>query len=93
MAIKIYENIIWRDGQKVGWIDGNHVRLESGNKLGYFENNMIYNMEGHKIASIVENNLRFEEGNPPIPLETVNAEIEGTFPLLTKCAVHVLMEG
>jgi hypothetical protein len=91
--MKIFDNKVWRDGQKIGWIDGNHIRTEADSrKLGYFENNFIYNMDGHKIAYIFENELRLENGGDAVPLEKINEEIEGTAPLLEKCAVHVLME-
>ena len=91
--MKIFDNKIWRDGQKIAWIDGNHIRVDqSGQKLGYFENNFIYNMAGHKVAYIYENELRFENGGASIPLEHINEEIEGTVPLLEKCAVHVLLQ-
>ncbi len=91
--MKIYDNKIWRDGQKIGWIDGSHIRTEpDGRRLGYFENDFVYNMDGHKLAYVLEDELRFENGAAPIRLEKVNEEIEGTAPLLEKCAVHVLME-
>jgi hypothetical protein len=91
--MKIFDNKIWRDGQKIGWIDGSHVRAANDNrKLGYFENNFIYNMAGHKVAYIFENELRFENGGVSVPLEKINEEIEGAVPLLEKCAVHVLLE-
>lgn len=90
--MKVFENKIWRDGQKIGWIDGNHIRDHADQRLGYFENNFVYNQAGHKVAYILENELKFENGNASIPLEHINTEIEGTAPLLSKCAVHVLME-
>jgi hypothetical protein len=91
--MKIYDNKIWRNGQKIAWIDGDHIRTEAdGRKLGYFENNFIYNMDGRKIAYIYENELRFENDASPVLLEKINEEIEGTAPLLEKCAVHVLLE-
>jgi len=90
--MKIYDNKIWRDGEKIGWIDGNHIRNHDDQKLGYFQDNFIYNMEGRKVAYILENELKFENGNESIQLEHINSEIEGTAPLLEKCAVHVLME-
>ena len=91
--MKIFDNKIWRNGQKIGWIDGNHIRTEVDNrKLGYFENNFVYNMEGRKVAYLYENELKFENGSASIPLEHINEEIEGAVPLLEKCAVHVLLQ-
>jgi len=91
--MKIFDNKIWRDGQKIAWIDGNHIRTDQdGQKLGYFENNFVYNMAGHKVAYIFENELRFENGGSAVSLEHINEEIEGAVPLLEKCAVHVLLQ-
>ena len=91
--MKIYDNKVWKDGQKIGWIDGIHIRAEAdGHKLGYFENNFIYNEAGHKVAYIHENELMFENGQSSLQLEHINQAIEGTAPLLEKCAVYVLME-
>jgi hypothetical protein len=91
--MKIYDNKIWRDSQKIGWIDGIYIRAEAdGHKLGYFENNFIYNMEGRKVAYMFENELRFENGAAGIPLESINEKIEGTASLFEKAAVYVLLE-
>jgi hypothetical protein len=91
--MKIYDNKVWHDGQKIGWIDGIHIRSEAdGHKLGYFQNNFIFNEAGHKVAYIHENQLMFENGQSPISIEHINEKIEGTDSLLEKCAVYVLLE-
>lgn len=91
--MKIYDNKVWHDGQQIAWIDGHHVRAQSdGHKLGYFENNFIYNEAGYKVAYPFENELRFENGQSSVSLEHINEKIEGTAPLLEKCAVYVLLE-
>ena len=90
--MKIIDRVIWHDSEKVGWIDGSHVRDHAGNKLGYFDGDFIYNKDARKIAYIHENQLVFENGQPNVSLEHINTEIEGTVPLLEKCAVHVLLE-
>jgi 4-fold beta flower protein len=91
--MKIYDGKIYHDGQKIAWIDGHHVRAEAdGRKLGYFDSEYVYNEQAHKVAYIHENELRFENGQPSIQLEKINEEIEGTVPLIEKCAIHVLLE-
>lgn len=90
--MKIIDGKIWHDGQKMGRIDGEHIRDLSDNKLGYCMNGVVYNEAAHKVAYIYENQLVFENGQPSVSLEHINTEVEGTAPLLTKCAVHVLME-
>ena len=90
--IKIFDNKIWKDGEKIAWIDGTHIRNMEDVKLGYFENNYVYNMEGRKVAYIYENEMRYENGESSVPLESINEAIEGNFPILTKCAVKVLLD-
>lgn len=90
--MKIFDNKIYHDGAKIGWIDGEHVRDTADNKLGWFQNGFVYNEAGHKVAYIFENELRFENGQTAIPLEHINEKIEGTVPMLQKCAVQVLLE-
>lgn len=90
---KIIDGKVWHNGQKIGWIEGSHIRSEAGGgKLGYYEGDIVFNEAGRKVAWIHENELVFANGNPSIPLEHLNAEIEGTDPPIVKCAVHVLLE-
>jgi hypothetical protein len=90
--IKIFDNKIWKDGARIGWVDGSHIRNLEDVKLGYFENNYIYNMEARKVAYIYENEMRYENGESSVDLERINEMIEGNFPILTKCAVKVLLD-
>jgi hypothetical protein len=91
--LKVMDNKIYHDGQKIGWLDGSHIRSEEGgNKLGYIQSPFIYNEAGHKVAYIKDNELMFENGNSPMPLQQINEEVMGTLPLLTKCAIYVLLE-
>ena len=51
--IKISGNDINRDGEKIGWIEGNDVRDLAGRKLGYVIGNDIHRQsDGLKIAYI-----------------------------------------
>ncbi len=90
--IKIFDNKIWKDGEKIGWLDGTHLRNMEDVKLGYFEDGYIYNIEARKVAYIYENELRYENGASATQLESINEMIEGNFPILTKCAVKVLFD-
>ncbi len=89
---KIVDNKIYHDGEKIGWIDGHHIRSADNMKQGYYEGNDIRDEAGHKKAYIQDNSLKFENGSASISLEKINEEIEGTYPLIVKCAVHVLLE-
>ncbi len=88
----IIDNRVWHNGEKIGWIDDHHIRDEANDKLGYFENGYIYNESGYKVAYIHENELCYENGRPASDLEHVNEEIQGSVPILAKCAVKVLLD-
>ena len=81
-----------KNTQKIGWIDGAHIRRNDGTKIGYYKDGFIYNEAAHKIAYIHENELVLENGSAPISLEHVNEHIVGTHPPIVKCAVLVLLE-
>jgi hypothetical protein len=89
---RVIDNKIWHNGQKIGWIDGEHIRDEENKKLGYFENGFVYNESGYKVAYIKENELCYENGRSPSELEHVNELIEGGIPMLAKCAIKVLFD-
>jgi hypothetical protein len=88
----VIDNKIIHDDQKIGWIDGEHIRDMSNNKLGYFENGFVYREDGRKVAYIHENELCYENGESPSALEHINEAIEGNIPILTKCAIKVLLD-
>jgi hypothetical protein len=88
----VIDNKIWHDGQRIGWVDGEHIRDDENKKLGYFENGYVYNESGHKVAYIYENELCYENGRPPSELEHVNELIQGGISMLAKCAIKVLFD-
>jgi hypothetical protein len=88
----VIDNKIWHDGQRIGWVDGEHIRDDENKKLGYFENGYVYNESGHKVAYIHENELCYENGRPPSELEHVNELIQGGISMLAKCAIKVLFD-
>jgi len=92
--VKIVGNDIWRSGEKIGFIDGDHIRTHDGHRIGYFEGNYVYNQDGNKTAEIENGYLVSYGGNARIPLDKVNESIEGgVLPEIGKCAVYVLLGG
>jgi hypothetical protein len=92
--VKILGNDIWRGGEKIGWIDGDHIRDRDGKKLGYFEDKYVYNLDGRKIAYIEEDHLvSVGSGNEAkVDLDKVAEEVQGgVLSELGKCAVYVLL--
>ena len=88
----VLDRKIYHHDQKLGWIDGGHIRDDAGNKLGWFENGFVFHENGHKVAYIHENQLVYENGRTPSSLEHINEEIQGDVPILEKCAIKVLFD-
>lgn len=90
--VKIVGNDVWRGGEKIGYIDGTHIRTHDGKRIGYFSGNYVYNEEGNKAAYIEADHLVSYGGNSRIPLDKVSESIEGgVLPEIGKCAVYVLL--
>lgn len=90
--IKIVGSDIWRAGQKIGWIEGDHIHAHDGTKLGYFQSNFVFGEDGHKLAYLEGDRLVSYGGDSHIPLEKINEAIEGgVLPEIGKCAVYVLL--
>ncbi len=93
--IKIVGNEIWRAGEKIGWIDGDHVRAHDGRKLGYFHDRFVHGEDGRKLAYIEGDDLvsyGAGSGEGKVPLEKVSEAVEGgVLPEIGKCAVYVLL--
>ena len=89
--LQIRGNDIYRDNEKIGWLNGNRVLDHEGKKLGYFEGTHIYDYDANKIAYIEGDDLFDESGRRKTPLDAVNETIEGVLPELGKCAIYVLL--
>jgi hypothetical protein len=88
----IIDNKIYHQAQPIGRLDGEHVRDVGDNKLGYWQGNFIYNDAAQKIAYLENDALHFENGQPSIPFEKINGDIQGAYPINAKCAVKALLE-
>ncbi len=90
--VKLVGNAVWRGGEKIGWVEEQHVHAHDGRKLGYFEGNYVYGEDGHKLAYVEGDHLISYGSNAKIPLEKVSEEVEGgVLPEIGKCAVYVLL--
>lgn len=89
--IKIDGHNLYRDGEKIGWIDGKHIRNEDDMKRGYFDDETVYDEDGHKLAYIRGNRLCLEDGGEELDLDKLNDKISGSEPPVVKCAIHVLL--
>lgn len=92
--IKVEDGEIWRDGSKMGWIDGDYVRDSNGSRLGYFNGHYVYNSNGSKIAYIQGDYLYSNTDDKKILLGKVNEQVNGgMIPDIARCAIYVLMVG
>jgi hypothetical protein len=90
--IKVVGAELWRGGEKIGWVEGQHIRAHDGKKLGYFEGNLIYGEDGRKLAYVEGDHLISYGSNSKISLEQVSEGIEGgVLSEGAKCAVYVLL--
>ncbi|MCL4405295.1 MAG: hypothetical protein M1361_00245 [Patescibacteria group bacterium] len=90
--IKIEGRDIWRDGSKVGWIEGDYVRASDGSRLGYFDSHYIYNSSGSKVAYVQGAYLCSNTEDKKIPLDKVNEQVSGgMISDIARCAVYVLL--
>ena len=92
--VKIIGNEIWRSGEKIGWVEDDHIRDRAGKRLGYFRDRFVYDMDDHKIAYIEQDYL-ISQGSgseAKIRLNEVAENIEGgVLSEIGKCAVYVLL--
>jgi len=90
--IKIVDKIIYRNGEKIGWLRGNDIYNESGTKIGYYTSNDIYDHRGSKVAYLDGSYARMENGHAPISLIEGERKIEGSgYSNLCKAAILVLL--
>lgn len=92
--IKIVDRTIYRDGEKIGWIEDNDVYNQSGDKAGYFESNDIYNHNGTKVAYLDGSYVRMENGDAAISMLDTNEHMSASgCSDIMKAAVRVLLAG
>ncbi|MGC9603158.1 MAG: 4-fold beta flower protein [Minisyncoccia bacterium] len=91
--LKIIGHDIWREGQRVGWIDGYHIRAHDGKRLGYFDGDFVYGADGHKQAYIEGGYLHSESSSTSkVSVDKINESIEGgMLPEIGKCAIYILI--
>ena len=92
--VKLIGNDIYRGGQKIGWLEGNHVRDRAGNRVGYFEENFVYNKDGHKIAYL-EGDFFMPYGGSSaskVRLEQIAEDVTGgVIPEIARAAIYILL--
>ncbi|MGB9743585.1 MAG: 5-fold beta-flower protein [Minisyncoccales bacterium] len=87
--IKIVDNDILREGQKIGYIDGNDIRDQSGQKLGYFTSDTVYDAMSRVVARLKDNYVFI--GSRQVALQAVLRKvISNYYSNIARAAVAVL---
>jgi len=91
--LKITNNDIYRNGQKVGYFTERYIMSRDGSKLGYFDSKYVYGMDGRRLAWLEGNYLDSGSGSATrVSLSDVNERIiGGLLPIMGKCAIYVLI--
>jgi len=75
--IKIVENDIVRDGQKIGWLSGNDIFNLSGDKAGYYSGNDIYDARGIKMGYVEGSNIKMANSSLVINVQENRRRVSG----------------
>jgi len=75
--ITISGNHILRGGEKIGWVEGNHIFNNDGHKAGYFTEHEVFDSDGRKLGSVRGDFVY--SGDKEIRLEHFLKDIEGGF--------------
>ncbi len=90
--IKIMGKDLWREGEKIGYVEGHHVYNHEGHRLGYFTDHHVWNMRDDKLAYVEDDHLYAEEGDSKTSLEDVAQDVQGgVLPIIEKCAIYILL--
>jgi hypothetical protein len=91
--LKISGHEIWRDGERVGYVDGDHIRDHAYKMLGYFSGDHVFNAGGHKIAYLEGNHLLSESSpSTKVHVDEINRSITGSMlPEIGRCAIYMLI--
>ena len=74
--IHIEGHAIWKDGEKIGYIEGEKIYSREARKLGWISKNHIYNYHGKKVAWVEKNHIEMEDGKR-IELDDIHEYVEG----------------
>lgn len=91
--IKINGNDIYRDNQKIGYIDEKYIKSHEGDKLGYFDQKYVYDIHGKKLAYVYGRNLVSQSDNDvKTDIDEINKSITGgVLPEIGRCAIYMLL--
>ena len=89
--IHILNRDVYKDGEKVGWVEGGHIFESSGKKIGYISGNDIFSYSGNKVAYLKGTALSRVGHSIAVHTDEINKEVtKGDFSDLERAAVFTL---
>ena len=92
--INIKDNDLWRGGEKVGYIEGDHIVDHAGKKLGHFSESekKIYDESDKEVGKIVGNHITFPGDEHFIRLEDNQEQIVGgVYSDVVRAAIRIFL--
>ena len=89
--IQVVNNIIMRDGVKIGWVDGDHILDRGGNKIAYFSGTEAYGADGTKIAYMAGEYVVFPRNNTKVRIEDIDKLVSGLVSDICRAAIRLVL--
>lgn len=91
--IEIEAGKVRRDGQIIGYVEGEYVRDHNYEKIGYVSGDYIHDMTGRKLSYIEGEYLySYDSRSARTELDKINEAIKGdAVPEIMRCAVYQLI--
>ncbi|HEX8974613.1 MAG TPA: hypothetical protein VF817_03955 [Patescibacteria group bacterium] len=90
--IRVDGHTFWRGGEKVGFIEDNHIKNYDGDRVGYYIDEHIYNSRDHKVAYLLDDYICFTDSSKKIRIEDNNKDVYGgSLNNVQRAAVRVLL--
>ena len=74
--VKIEEDWIWKDGHKIGYIQGHKIFTEEGHRVGYVTDDGVHETSGRKIGWMEGDHIRTPDGDR-IPISSNRVHVQG----------------
>ncbi len=92
--IKIIDNDLWRNAQKIGWLERNRIFDENGREAGYYDESRheIFDMSGGPRIAYLENNVIRAVDGRTLQLDDILEEVQGgSVSDLCRAAIRLLV--
>jgi len=89
--IQVINNVIKRDGIKIGTVIGDHIVDFHDNKIAYFTDKEAYGADGKKIAYLDGEFIIFPVNNTKVRIEDNNKLVSGLVSDICRAAIRLTL--